>query len=87
MSGQAAVAVLVPIALQTAVLMEYNPRPFGIIIALTATASFITPLAPASAIVYNAGRYKFLDFLRVGGLLTVVIFVIVIVLVPVLWEI
>lgn len=86
MSNQAAAAVLIPIALQTAALLEYNPRPFAITIALAASASFITPLEPASVIVYNAGRYKFMDFIRVGGLLTLLIFVVVIVLVPLFWS-
>ncbi len=86
MSNQAAAAALIPIALQTATLLDYNPRPFAITIALAASASFITPLEPASIIVYNAGRYKFMDFIRVGGLLTVIIFVVVIALVPLLWS-
>jgi di/tricarboxylate transporter len=87
MSNQAAAAVLIPIALQTATRLGYDPRPFAITIALAASASFITPLEPASVIVYNAGRYRFMDFIRVGGLLTVIIFVIVIVLVPLVWGI
>ncbi len=86
MSNQAAAAVLVPIALQTATMLNYNPRPFAITIALAASTSFITPLEPASLIVYNAGRYKFIDFVRVGGPLTVVIFIVVMVLVPLLWS-
>ncbi len=86
MSNQAAAAVLIPIALQTAALLNYNPRPFAITIALAASTSFITPLEPASVIVYSAGRYKFIDFIRVGGLLTLVIFVMVIILVPLLWN-
>ncbi len=87
MSNQAAAAVLIPIAIQTALLLDYNPRPFAITIALAASASFITPLEPASVIVYNAGRYKFIDFIRVGGILTILIFAIVIALVPLLWTI
>lgn len=86
MSNQAAAAVLIPIALQTATLLNYNPRPFAITIALAASASFITPLEPASLLVYNAGRYRFMDFIRVGGFLTLIIFVIVIVLVPLIWP-
>jgi di/tricarboxylate transporter len=86
MSNQAAAAVLIPIALQTADLLHYNPRPFAITIALAASASFITPLEPASVIVYNAGRYRFIDFIRVGGLLTVLIYIVVITLVPLVWT-
>jgi di/tricarboxylate transporter len=87
MSNQAAAAVLLPIALQTATLLNYNPRPFAITIALAASTSFITPLEPASVIVYSAGRYKFIDFIRVGGLLTVIIFAVVITLVPMIWDV
>jgi di/tricarboxylate transporter len=36
--------------------------------------------------VYGAGRYRFGDFLKVGSLLTVIIFVIVILLVPIVWP-
>lgn len=86
MSNQAAAAVLIPIALQTAALLDYNPRPFAITIALAASTSFITPLEPASVIVYSAGRYRFVDFIRVGGLLTLVIFAVVIALVPLIWS-
>jgi di/tricarboxylate transporter len=86
MSNQAAAAVLIPIAIQTATLLNYNPRPFAITIALAASTSFITPLEPASVIVYSAGRYKFADFIRVGGILTFLIFAVVMALVPLVWN-
>jgi di/tricarboxylate transporter len=78
--------VLIPIAIQTATLLNYNPRPFAITIALAASTSFITPLEPASVIVYSAGRYKFADFIRVGGILTLLIFAVVMALVPLVWN-
>lgn len=87
MSNQAAAAILVPIAVQTALLLGFNPRPFAVMIALAASASFITPLEPACVIVYSAGRYRFMDFLRVGGLLTLVVYAVAIILVPSLWPI
>ena len=86
LSNQASAAVLIPIAIQTALLLGYNPRPFAIMIALAASASFITPLEPACVLVYSAGRYKFMDFIRVGGLLTIVVYVIAIILVPLIWS-
>ncbi|HLV37599.1 MAG TPA: SLC13 family permease [Spirillospora sp.] len=82
MSNQAVAAILVPIAIQTALLLGYNPRPFAIMIAVAASASFITPLEPACVIVYSAGKYRFMDFVRVGALLTLVVYAIAIVLVP-----
>lgn len=87
MSNQAAAAILVPIAIQTATISGFNPRPFAIMIAIAASCSFITPLEPACVIVYSAGKYKFMDFIRVGGLLTIVVFVVALMLVPALWQV
>ncbi|HSH37322.1 MAG TPA: SLC13 family permease, partial [Chthoniobacterales bacterium] len=86
MSNQAAAIVVLPIALQTAYHLNLNPRPFGMMIAFAASCSFITPLEPACIMVYGAGRYRFADFLKVGTLLTLIIFVIVILLVPIVWP-
>jgi di/tricarboxylate transporter len=87
MSNQAAAAVLVPIAIQTARQLDFNPRPFAIMIAIAASCSFITPLEPACVIIYNAGKFRFFDFVRVGGLLTLVVYAIAIVLVPLVWAV
>lgn len=87
LSNQATAAVLIPIAIQTALLVGHDPRPYAIMIALAASCSFITPLEPASVIVYSAGRYRFMDFIRVGGLLTIIIYGVAIVLVPLIWQV
>lgn len=86
MSNQAAAAVVVPIALQTAAQLGVNPRTFAIMIAVGASCSYLTPLEPAALMVYGPGRYKFLDFVKVGSLLTVIIYLIAIVMVPLLWP-
>jgi di/tricarboxylate transporter len=86
MSNQAAAAVILPIAVQTAQQLGLNPRPFAMIIALAASCSYLTPLEPACLMVYGPGRYRFSDFLRVGGPLVVVIFVIALYLVPRYWP-
>ena len=86
MSNQAAAVVVVPIALQTAVQLGLNPRAFAVMIAVGASCSYLTPLEPSCLMVYGPGRYRFGDFLKVGSLLTLIIFLIAIVLVPVLWP-
>ncbi len=86
MSNQAAAAVVIPVALQTAVHLGLNPRTFAMMIAIAASTSFITPLEPACLMVYGPGRYRFMDFVRVGGLLTVIIYIIAIILTPLLWP-
>ena len=86
MSNQAAAAVVLPVALQTALQLELNPRTFAMMIAVAASTSYITPLEPACLIVYGLGRYRFTDFIRVGSLLTVLIYFVAILLVPRLWS-
>jgi len=86
MSNQAAAVVVIPIALQTATLLGLNPRSFAVMIALGASCSFITPLEPACLMVYGPGNYRFFDFVKVGSLLTILIFLIAIVMVPWLWP-
>lgn len=86
MSHQAATVVVVPIALQTALQLGLNPRTFAMMIAIAASCSYLTPLEPSCLMVYGPGRYRFVDFLKVGSLLTVVIYLIAIILVPLLWP-
>ncbi|MGB9639755.1 MAG: anion permease, partial [Anaerolineales bacterium] len=86
MSNQAAAAVVLPVAIRTALQLGLNPRAFAVMIAIAASASFITPLEPACLMVYGLGRYRFFDFVKVGTLLTVFIYLVAILLVPWLWP-
>jgi di/tricarboxylate transporter len=86
MSNQAAAVVVVPFAIQTALLLGLNPRSFAVMIALGASCSFLTPLEPACLMVYGPGNYRFMDFVKVGSLLTLAIFIIALVMVPILWP-
>ena len=86
MSNQAAAVVVLPVAIQTARQLGLNPRGFAVIIALGASCSFITPLEPSCLLVYGPGRYRFMDFTKVGLILTVLIYIIVIFMVPWLWP-
>lgn len=86
MSNQAAAVVVVPVALQAALQLDLNPRTFAMMIAVGASCSYLTPLEPACLMVYGPGRYRFADFLRVGSPLTVLIYLLAIVLVPLAWP-
>ena len=87
MSNQAAAAVILPIAVQTATHLTLDPRCFAIMIAVAASCSFLTPLEPACLMVYGPGRYRFMDFVKVGAPLTILIFAVAIILVPTFWPI
>jgi di/tricarboxylate transporter len=86
MSNQAAAVVVVPVAIQTALHLDLNPRTFAIMIAVSASCSFLTPLEPACLMVYGPGRYRFADFLKVGALLTLLIYLLAILIVPSVWP-
>jgi len=86
MSNQAAALVMLPIAVKTALLLGLNPRTFAVTVTYAASCSFLTPLEPACVLVYTPGRYRFLDFVKVGSVLTLAVFAIVIWLVPIFWP-
>ena len=87
MSNQAAAVVVLPIAIQTARQLGLNPRSFAMMIAVAASCSFLTPLEPSCLLVYGPGRYQFKDFPKVGLLLTLLIYAIAIILVPLYWPV
>lgn len=86
MSNQAAAALVLPIAVATAIEMSINPRSMAITVAIAASCSFLTPLEPSCLMVYGPGGYRFRDFLFVGLPLTVLILVITLLMVPWLWP-
>ncbi|MGI8786378.1 MAG: SLC13 family permease [Pyrinomonadaceae bacterium] len=86
MSNQAAALVVLPVAVKTAVALGLNPRTFAVAITYAASFSFITPLEPACVLVYTPGRYRFMDFVKVGTILTIVVFIAAILLVPIFWR-
>jgi sodium-dependent dicarboxylate transporter 2/3/5 len=55
-SNSATAAILIPIAIETANILEMTPVPFVMAVALTATIAFITPVGvPSTALIYSTG--------------------------------
>jgi len=86
MSNQAAALVVLPVAVKAALALGLNPRTFIVGITYAASFSFITPLEPACILVYTPGRYRFMDFVKVGTVLTIIVFIVSITLVPIFWP-
>jgi di/tricarboxylate transporter len=87
MGDQAATVVILPVAIRTALQLGLNPRSFAMMIALTSSCSLLTPLEPACLLVYGPGHYRFVDYIKVGIIPTILIYVIAILMVPLLWPI
>jgi di/tricarboxylate transporter len=86
MSNQAAALVVLPVAVKTALALGLNPRTFIVAVTYAASFSFITPLEPACVLVYTPGRYRFMDFVKIGTILTIIVFVVSVTLVPIFWP-
>lgn len=87
MSNAAAALVVLPIALQTAQKFGANPRAFAIAIILSASISMVTPFEPASLLVLNPGKYKIVDFLKIGGMLTLICLIIILFMINKIYSI
>ncbi len=86
MSNAAAALVVLPVALKAAAQLGLNERTFAIAIMLAASVSLVTPFEPSCVIVYGPGKYRFNDFLKVGGLLTLLLLMVLLVLIPMFWP-
>jgi di/tricarboxylate transporter len=66
--SNAAVAVLLtPVAVALAQSLGVSPRPFLIGVMLAASAAFATPFGyQTNVLVYQLGRYSYMDFVRIG---------------------
>jgi len=83
----ALVLLMAPIALSTANAAGLSPHSLLMAIAIASSASFLTPIAhPANILVMGPGGYRFRDYIIVGLPLTLLVFVIIMVLVPLLWP-
>ena len=86
MSNAAAALVVLPLAILTARELGLNPRAFAAAVTLAASCSFITPLEPASLLVYGPGRYRFRDYFVFGLPLTLLVFAANLFMVPRIWP-
>ncbi len=86
-TNNGAVALMFPIALSVVESQGLAARPFMVAITLAASMAFSTPIGyQANLMVYGPGNYRFLDFMRVGGILQVLLWIVLIVVAPLVWP-
>lgn len=87
MSNNAVALVMTPIAITLATSLGLDPRPFAVAVMFAASAAFATPIGyQTNTLVYNAGGYKFIDFVRMGLPLNLITGAIAIGLIPMFWP-
>jgi len=83
----ALVVLMSPIVLSAMADLGLAPDTAMMAVAMAASASFTSPIShPANILVMGPGGYRFVDYLKVGVPLTIVVFITVMALLPVLWP-
>ena len=83
----ALVVLMAPIVLSAMGDLGVEPQTAMMAVAMAASASFTSPIShPANILVMGPGGYRFVDYLKVGVPLTIVVFITVMVLLPILWP-
>lgn len=86
-NNSATAVLMAPIAILAATSLNISPEPFMIVVAISASTAFLTPVGTTTnAMVMSAGGYKFMDYLKVGAPLLLIFFAISLLLVPVIWP-
>jgi di/tricarboxylate transporter len=86
-SNNAVAVLLTPIVIGLAQSMGVDARPFIVAVMFGASASFATPIGyQTNTFVYNAGNYRFKDFLKVGVPMNIIIAIVAITIIPFFWD-
>ena len=87
MSNTAAAALLCPIGLSIAQSIGANPVSVVLAIGFACSAAYVTPVAtPPNTMIYGPAGARFMDFVKVGGLLFLIVGVICCLLLPILFP-
>ncbi len=82
-SNTATAVLMAPVAIALANAFAASPYPFAMMVALGASAAFMTPVAsPVNTLVLAPGQYRFSDFLKIGTPFTLLVLVVSVLLVP-----
>jgi di/tricarboxylate transporter len=84
----ALVVLMSPIVLSASAEMGIAPQSAMMAVAMAASASFTSPIShPANILVMGPGGYRFVDYIKLGVPLTIIVFITTMFLMPLFWPI
>jgi di/tricarboxylate transporter len=87
LSNTATAVLIAPIALRTAAVLDVSPYPLAMVVAIAASAAFVTPVSsPVVTLVVSPGNYSFLDFVKVGLPLLVLTWITTLLVIPIFFP-
>jgi len=87
LSNNTAAVIMFPIALATARSLGVDFMPFVMSSTIAASCGFGTPIGyQTNLMVYGPGGYRFTDYVRFGGILNLIVWVITATLAPRIWP-
>ena len=87
LSNNAVAVLLMPIGLSLSITLGISPTPLLMAIAFGASASFMTPMGyQTNAIVMGPGGYTFTDYLRIGVPLSIILWLVATVMIPIIYP-
>jgi di/tricarboxylate transporter len=86
-SNLAAAVLLFPVAVASSQQLGVDILPFAVTLMIAASACFATPIGyQTNLMVYGPGNYRFMDFVKIGLPLTVLVGIVTVLIVPVIWP-
>lgn len=86
-SNTATAVLVAPIALQSAIAINVSPYPFLLEVTVGASMCFASPFStPPNALVMSAGKYTFMDYVKVGLPLQIVMGIVMVFILPLLFP-
>lgn len=83
----ALVVLMAPIVLKSCADLGISPQTGMMAIAIAASASFTSPIShPANILVMGPGGYRFVDYIKVGAPLAIIVFIIAMITLPIFWP-
>lgn len=77
-SNVGATVLLVPLVVNMAVAVDADPRMAALIVGLATSNSFILPTHQVNALYMGPGRYRSIDFMKAGGIMSVLFLLVMI---------